>query len=103
MPEAVYLLYAVNKLGAVANFLVLNATPQELHEQIAASESKVVITVDVAEKQIAEAVKDTSAERVVSVSLAQSMPPVTAALYRQKNRAVGADAVAQICRGREKR
>ena len=66
--------------------------------------AKVVITVDVA-KQIAEAVKDTSAERVVSVSLAQSMPPVTAALYRlkAKNRAVGADAVAQICRGREKR
>lgn len=84
MPEAVYLLYAVNKLGAVANFLVLNATPQELHEQIAVSQSKVVITVDVAGKQIAEAVKDTSAERVVSVSLAQSMPPVTAALYRLK-------------------
>ena len=84
MPEAVYLLYAVNKLGAVANFLVLNATPQELHEQIAVSQSKVVITVDVAEKQIAEAVKDTSAEHIVSVSLAQSMPPVTAALYRLK-------------------
>ena len=84
MPEAVYLLYAVNKLGAVANFLVLNATPQELHEQIAVSQSKVVITVDVTGKQIAEAVKDTSAERVVSVSLAQSMPPVTAALYRLK-------------------
>ena len=84
MPEAVYLLYAVNKLGATANFLVLNATPQELHEQIAVSQSKVVITVDVAEKQIAEAVKNTSAEHVVSVSLAQSMPPVTAALYRLK-------------------
>lgn len=86
IPEAVYLLYAVNKLGAVANFLVLNATPQELHEQIVASKSRVVITVDLAEKQIAEAVKNSCAEHIVSVSLAQSMPLVTAALFRLKAR-----------------
>lgn len=84
IPEAVYLLYAVNKLGAVANLLVLNATPQELHEQIVAAKSKVVIRVDLAEKQITEAVKDSCAEQVVSVSLAQSMPPVTAGLFRMK-------------------
>ena len=84
VPEAVYLLYAVNKLGAVANFLVLNATPQELHEQIVAAKSKVVITVDLAEKQITEAVKDSCAEQVISVSLAQSMPPVAAVLFRTK-------------------
>ena len=84
IPEAVYLLYAVNKLGAVANFLVLNATPQELHEQIIAAKSKVVITVDLAEKQITEAVKDSCAEHIVSVSLAQSMPTVTAVLFRMK-------------------
>ena len=84
IPEAVYLLYAVNKLGAVANFLVLNATPQELHEQIIAVKSKVVITVDLVEEQIAEAVKDSCAEQVISVSLAQSMPTVTAVLFRMK-------------------
>lgn len=87
IPEAVYLLYAVNKLGAVANFLVLNATPQELHEQIIAVKSKVVITVDLAEKQITEAVKDSCAEHIVSVSLAQSMPTVTAVLFRMKAKA----------------
>ena len=86
MPEAVYLLYAVNKLGAVANFLVLNATPQELHEQIAVSGSKVVVTVSLAEKQITEAVKNSCAEHVISVSLAQSMPPVTAAIFRLKSK-----------------
>lgn len=86
IPEAVYLLYAVNKLGAVANFLVLNATPQELHEQIAASKSKVVITVDLAEKQITEAVKNSCAEHIISVSLAQSMPPVTSAIFRLKSK-----------------
>ena len=84
IPEAVYLLYAVNKLGAVANFLVLNATPQELHEQIIAAKSKVVITVDLVEEQIAEAVKDSCAEQVISVSLTQSMPTVTAVLFRKK-------------------
>ena len=87
IPEAVYLLYAVNKLGAGANVLVLNATPQELHEQISAAKSKVVITVDLAEKQITEAVKDSCAEHIVSVSLAQSMPTVTAVLFRMKAKA----------------
>lgn len=84
VPEAVYLLYAVNKLGAVANFLVLNATTQVLHEQIVSTNSNVVITVDLAEKQIREAVKDSGAEHVISLSLAQSMPPVAAAIYRLK-------------------
>ena len=68
----------------MANFLVLNATPQKLHEQIIAAKSKVVITVDLVEEQIAEAVKNSCAEQVISVSLTQSMPTVTAVLFKMK-------------------
>ena len=46
MPEAVYLLYAINKIGAIANMLVMNATEAEIHEKLAVTESKIVITVD---------------------------------------------------------
>ena len=86
IPEAIYLLYAVNKLGAVANFLVLNATPQELREQVISAGSRVIITIDIAEKQIAEAAKDSGAEHVISVPLAQSMPPLAAILYKMKTK-----------------
>ena len=60
MPEAVYLLYAINKIGAIANMLVMNATEAEIHEKLAVTESKVVITVDLALEKIVQASKETS-------------------------------------------
>ena len=55
MPEAVYLLYAINKIGAIANMLVMNATEAEIHEKLAVTESKIVITVDLALEKIVQA------------------------------------------------
>lgn len=60
MPETVYLFYAANQLGAVCNFLVLNATEQELHKQI--YESRIVITVDFALKKVLSAAKKRRSE-----------------------------------------
>lgn len=84
MPETIYLLYAINKLGAVANFLILNATPDTIQEQIQLAESHLVIALDMVEPQIAKAVDGLPGVSVVSLSLAQSMPPIMAALYREK-------------------
>lgn len=92
IPEAVYLLYAVNKLGAVANFLVLSATQQELRGQLAVTGSKLVIALDMAMPQIKEAAGDST--RVISVSLAQSMPLPAAVVYRLKAKQSRAEAVA---------
>ena len=86
IPEMIYLLYAINKIGAVANFVVLNATPEELREQISAAKSKLVFTVGVAERQILEVVKNSPVEQVISVSLAQSMTPLMAALFKMKKK-----------------
>lgn len=72
MPEAVYLLYAVNKLGAVCNFLVLNATEQALHKQIA--ESRIIVTVDLALERIVCAAKNTNVTTIISVSATESAP-----------------------------
>lgn len=65
MPEAVYLLYAINKIGAIANMLVMNATEAEIHEKLAVTESKVVITVDLALEKIVQASKETSVKHIV--------------------------------------
>lgn len=86
MPEAVYLLYAINKLGAIANFLILNATPETMREQIQLAKSRLVVTLDMVESQIAKAVEGLPGVSVVSLSLAQSMPPILAALYRKKSK-----------------
>ena len=74
MPEAVYLLYAINKIGAIANMLVLNATEAELHEKMVSTESKFVLTVNLVLGKIMQAAKGTSIEHIVGISLAESMP-----------------------------
>lgn len=84
MPEAVYLLYAINKIGAIANMLVLNATEAEIHEKILITESKIILTVDLALEKIRNAAKGTLAEHIICISLAESMPFVIGNLYRWK-------------------
>ena len=92
MPEMIYLLYAINKIGAIANFLVMSATQQELRGQLAVTGSKLVIALDMAMPQIKEAAGDSN--RVISVSLAQSMPLPAAIVYRLKAKQSRAEAVA---------
>ena len=86
MPEAVYLLYAINKIGAIANMLVMNATEAEIHEKLAVTKSKVVITVDLALEKIVQASKETSVKHIIGVSLAESMPCVIGTLYKWKSK-----------------
>ena len=86
MPEAVYLLYAINKIGAIANMLVMNATEAEIHEKLAVTESKVVITVDLALEKIVQASRKTTVKHIIGVSLAESMPCVIGTLYKWKSK-----------------
>ena len=86
MPEAVYLLYAINKIGAIANMLVMNATEAEIHDKLAVTESKVVITVDLALEKIVQASRETTVKHIIGVSLAESMPGVIGTLYKWKSK-----------------
>lgn len=86
MPEAVFFLYAINKIGAIANMLVLNATEAELHEKMVSTESKLVLTVNLVLKKIVQSAKGTSVEHIVGISLAESMPFVIGTLYKWKSK-----------------
>ncbi len=74
IPEAVYLIYAINKIGAVCNFLVLSASINDLHKQISVSKSKIVITMDMVTEKILTAAKNTDVTKIISVSVSDSMP-----------------------------
>lgn len=86
IPEAAYLLYAVNKIGAVCNFLVLNASEHDLHEQIAACKSKLVVAMDMVMPKIVAASKETDVKHIVSLSVAESMPLPMSVLLRIKSK-----------------
>ncbi len=87
MPEALVLLYAINYVGAVCNFLVLNATEQEMHDKLALTESRLLFTVDLAAEKAAKAAKGTAVEEIVCVPLSASMPLPVALGARLKTKA----------------
>lgn len=68
IPETVYLLYAVNRIGAICNFLVMSSTAEEIGKQIKSTNSKIVITIDIAAEKIKEALCGCDV-RVVEVSM----------------------------------
>ena len=88
MPEMVYLLYAVNRLGAVSNLVVLSGTTEEIGKQILSAGSKVVITVDLAAEKVLEALEERENRiPVIVVELSRSMPfgmPIFAPKSRPK-------------------
>ena len=86
MPEVVYLLYAINKIGAIANMIVMNATEVEIHEKLSVTESKVVITVDLALEKIVQASKKTAIKHIINISLAESMPFLIGTIYKWKSK-----------------
>ena len=85
-PESVYLLYAINKVGAVSNWLGLTSPVQDLHEQLASTGSKLVFAVEMAYDLIVEAAKETKVEKIVSIPIEYSMPTAikAAASLKQK-------------------
>ena len=74
MPEAVYLIYAINKIGAISNQLALTSPVEDLIEQLQVTETEVVFTVDIALEKIVNAAKSTSVKHIVAVPIARSMP-----------------------------
>ena len=85
-PEFVYLLYAVNKIGAVSNWIGLTSPEVDLHNQLVSTDSKVVFTVDVAYELITKSAKDSSVEKIISVPLVNSMPIAVKTIAKMKNK-----------------
>lgn len=90
MPETLILLYAVNRIGAVCNFLVLNATKQEMRRQVELAESRIVFAVSIAAEKVVQAVQDTCVDTVVSIPLFASMPVLAATMARLTHQEVPA-------------
>ena len=85
-PEFIYLLYAINKLGAVSNLIGLTSPVSDLHEQLTSTGSRIVFTVDLAYEQIREAARDTKVEKIIAVPIETSMPAFTKMALALKNR-----------------
>ncbi len=84
-PEAVLSIYALNRIGAVANILHPLSAREEIKNHINRVESKVVLCVDICCEKIANIIDETTAEKVIVASAGDSMPRVMKTLYALKS------------------
>ena len=73
-PETVYSLYALNRLGAVANFIEPRTNPERIKNHTNNTKSKLLIVIDVFLGKINEVADGITADKIIVVPLSGSMP-----------------------------
>ena len=82
MPEAIYLIYAVNKIGAICNIVHPMLSAGEIEKAMAATNSTSLFVSDVSY----QTVKDLPVENMVVCDVAHSMNVFLRTAYRAKNK-----------------
>ena len=80
-PEVLIMVYAINKIGAVANMVHPLSSENQIKEFINRVDSKLVITIDQTYEKVDNIRKDTNVNKVVVVSPSDSMPAYLKLLY----------------------
>ena len=86
VPEAIYAVYALNKIGAVADMIHPLAGKEEILHYLNEAESRVAVVFDGTHDILRESIKDTSVEHAVIVSAGISLPSGVRLFYKLKNR-----------------
>lgn len=81
-PEAVYMFYAINEIGAVANMIHPLSSEKEIEEYLNQAHSKIMLCIDIAYPKVENIIKDTNVEQVVVVSATRSMVMLVRAIYK---------------------
>lgn len=72
-PETICLLFALNKIGAVANMVYGTSTLQELKKYILDTNTKVIFTLDLYQDKYAQIASETGIRQIIVTSLSRSM------------------------------
>ncbi|MBQ7671254.1 MAG: acyl--CoA ligase [Clostridia bacterium] len=85
-PETVSLMFALNKVGAVANMVYGADTPEEIKKHIVDADSQIVFILDLFQDKVLEILNHTSVQKVIVANLMQSMSlfnRIGAALFKK--------------------
>ena len=83
-PEAVISIYALNRIGAVANIIHPLSAQKEIKSYLNSAGSEIALCVDLCYQKISNIINDTNLKKVVFVSAGDSMPVVMKTLYSIK-------------------
>lgn len=85
-PVAITCLYALNRIGAIPNFVNVLSTADEFESFFKEAESDVIVTLDLFGEKVMTAAEKYGARLVIVYSLAEGMPATTAAGFKFKSR-----------------
>ena len=81
-PEAVYAIYAINEIGAVANMIHPLSSENEIEDYLNQAESKIMFCIDVSYPKVEAILKNTDVEQVIVVSPTRSMSTIVRIIYK---------------------
>lgn len=81
-PEEVYMFYAINEVGAIANMIHPLSSEKEIEDYVNRAKSKVMLVVDIAYPKVESIIKNTDLEQVIVVSALRSMDFFVDTIYR---------------------
>jgi len=84
-PEAIIAFYAINKIGAISNLIHPLSGENEIKHFLNKTNSKYIISIDVACDKIENIILDTKIKNIIVVSASDSMPMYLSALYKTMN------------------
>lgn len=79
-PEAIYSLYAINKIGAIPNFVDPRMDIQRIYDAVEGVNSKLLVTIDLAFPKVVKLMDRLSVKRFVVTSANTSLPAVAKAV-----------------------
>lgn len=86
VPETVYSLYALNRLGAISNMIDPRTNIEGMHDYFLETKTQVVVTIDLVYPLILKAAINTDIQSIVVCSAKDSMPTFVKIGYNIKNK-----------------
>ena len=81
-PEAIYMFYAINEIGAVANMIHPLSSEKEIEDYVNQAHSKIMLCIDISYPKVEAIIKNTELEQVIVVSPTRSMDFIVRVIYK---------------------
>ena len=82
IPEVIYSIYALNRIGAIVNLIDPRSNMESIKSYIRECDAKAVVTIDIAYSAAKEAAREEEIDRVIVMSAADSMLTIEKALFQ---------------------
>ena len=76
LPESIYALYALNRIGAVCNLIDPRINVEQIQDSINKTSSKYAIIIDLCHPKFDKIINNTNLKKIISVSVHNSLPSI---------------------------